>query len=138
MANPEPRRRKPKVRIDPAKRIRPRDLRRMERFLDNLPAPMNRIEAIYRVSASILQELLGEEWSEYHVFYKGLGLQGYLGGGDLDTHVLRVYTLADLLLNLQDVKGFTGVLSRVAGGDLEPSFAELEVGKLLAWTNVQF
>jgi hypothetical protein len=107
-------------------------------MMQRLPAPMNPLEATYRLSAGILLEFLGPEWIDYYLTHRGLSLEeGYLGR-DLDTHSLRTYALAELLLNLRHISGFQECLLLVAGGDLEAAFAELEVAKLLSWANVRF
>jgi hypothetical protein len=50
----------------------------------------------------------------------------------------RVRDLAELVANLLPVQGVESPLDLLAGGDIEPGYAELEVGKLLLMHNVPF
>ena len=80
---------------------------------------------------------MGPDWIDHYVTRLGLDFNSYLGA-DLDTFNLRMITLAELLLNMQDVKGFSECLSLLVDGRLEAAFAELDVGRVLSYSNVRF
>jgi hypothetical protein len=105
-----------------------------------MPPDLGRIEAYHYVSLYILIELLGDEWA---MRYLAIHDQPFLKTRskdfrDIDRFFLRVMSLAEMLLNLQDVPGFPACIERLAGGDIESAFAELEVGKLLSMFGVRF
>src|SRR5271169_1591181 len=50
----------------------------------------------------------------------------------------RVIDLAEILINLQDVPGFNGCLKKVRSGEIEGTYAELDLGRLLYAYKVQF
>jgi hypothetical protein len=127
----------PKVTVDPNRRVRPSAVRAMHRRLEGLPPPISPLEHIFRLSIHILHAFLGQKWFDYYLAKSGLAFESYLGG-DIETFMLRVYTLAELLLNLQHHAGFSECISLVAGGNLEAAFAELEVAKVLTFANVLF
>jgi hypothetical protein len=90
-----------------------------------------------RLSADIFHEFLGHEWVKYYIANKGL-LQGSTYFGKSDIFYLRIQTLAEMLLNLQDVPGFVGCLKLLAGGQIEAAYAELEAAKYLVMAGVRF
>jgi hypothetical protein len=58
-----------------------------------------------------------------------------------ETKTLRIFDLAEILLNLQMVEGFDGCVARLRRADaqqVESTFAELQVGKLLYVHDVDF
>jgi hypothetical protein len=114
-------------------------LRKMVREVtaSRLPKPLNMIEAGFRLSASILLDFFGPEWFDYYLTYKGLMLESTYFGGE-DRFFLRVTTLGEMLLNLQDVSGFRGCLRLLADGKIEAAFAELEVARFLSMCGVKF
>jgi hypothetical protein len=50
----------------------------------------------------------------------------------------RLIDLAEILINLQDVRGFNGCLKKLRGGDIEGTYAELDLGRLLYAYKVPF
>jgi hypothetical protein len=113
-------------------------LRKMVREVNSPrhPPPMNRTEASFRLSALILLDFMGAEWLDHYVTHKGLLLESTYFGKD-DLFYDRIVGLAEMMLNLQDVPGFKGCLSTMAG-DIESGYAELEVGKFLSWFGAKF
>lgn len=106
-----------------------------------MPPSLGSIEAYHYVALYILIELLGSQWATDHLtfhndeqFLKSKSKEFR----DIDSFFLRVMSLAEMLLNLQDIAGFSGCLELLARGDIESAFAELEVGKLLSMRGVRF
>jgi len=50
----------------------------------------------------------------------------------------RVVDLAELLFNLQNIEGFDDCISRMRQGVIEPTFAELDLGRMLFLSDVAF
>lgn len=131
----------PKVIIDPNNRIWAADLRGkvIEISLDDATrnSGVYLEDASFQLSVYILVKFLGVEWVNYYVGHRGLILiSSYFG--QTDTFFVRLQNLAEMLLNLQDVPGFSACLEQLAGDEIESAYAELEVGKLLSWLGVKF
>jgi hypothetical protein len=120
-------------------RITAATLRRMTSEIRSprLPAPISEIESEFRLSGYILLDFFGPDWIDHYLTYKGL-IRGSTYFGSDDNFYIRVITLAEMLLNLQDVPGFRSCLSIIARGDIEAGFAELEAAKFLSWFGVRF
>jgi hypothetical protein len=50
----------------------------------------------------------------------------------------KLVDFAELLLNLQDIHGFDTCIDRLKGGVIEPTFAELDLGRMLYCGDVDF
>jgi hypothetical protein len=57
---------------------------------------------------------------------------------EAEIQAFRTIDLAEILLNLQDVYGFDELTDRIKTSDVEPSLAELHVGRLLYINDVDF
>ena len=99
--------------------------------------PMHMLEASFRLSSAILWDFFGPEWVDYYLTYKGLIQETTYFGAD-EQFMLRVITLAEMLLNLQDVAGFGAPRSLIGRGDIEAGFSELEAAKFLCWSGAKF
>ena len=56
----------------------------------------------------------------------------------LDLTALRVIDLAEVLYNLQYVPGFDDCIAKMRNGDIEGTYAELDLGRMLYLNQVQF
>jgi hypothetical protein len=81
----------------------------------------------------VLGHFFGDRWVEQHLFGEGF-LRPPSKEIDREKQQrvgLTGYQLAEALFNLQDIEGFEGVYSRIAGGELEPCVGELEAAGFL-------
>ena len=96
----------------------------------------------YFVSMIVLQQFLGQEWLDKHVTGTAAPTDFLQNDWSTptrkNTHVLRVIQLAELLLNLQYVPNFREVLGQLKKDNIEATFAELEVGRLLVINRAPF
>jgi hypothetical protein len=100
------------------------------------------VEAVeYFLAANILRIALGDSWCDRHL------------GGNMNAHArfqmtadsfqrmkaqLWTAELAEILFNLQDVRGFDNRLRKLARDDLESAVSELEAARLLAISCLPF
>ncbi len=97
----------------------------------------------YITSCLILRSFLGLEWLERHVMGNTAPTDFFCNDcaneARSNAHKLRVIHLAEMLVNLKEVPNFGSVLKGLQEGPkVEPSFAELEAGKILAIFKVPF
>ena len=85
-----------------------------------------------------MAEVFGQKWTDENVGparKSGGFLKNDFADGDeaaAAAHFMRVTALAEMLLNLQHVPGYQECASQLtAAAQIESTFAELEVGKLL-------
>ena len=100
----------------------------------------------------ILRKLVGSYWAEKNITGSAQGsekLPGPRGYLELDfsadeireTKTLRLYDLAEIIFNLQTVEGFDECMRRLrtaSGGQVEATYAELQVAKLLYVHDMDF
>ena len=85
---------------------------------------------------------MGIEWLKYYVL-KDANRKSYLYP-DFSTedgkkyYTIDVYTLADLLFNLQDVEGFDDCLEPMIGGGIPAVMSELLCGMMLRQSGYRF
>ena len=94
------------------------------------------------VATDVLLNFLGLEWLKVHVLAEEGPTDFFKNANDTFdqkiAHTFRVIHLAEMLLNLQPVPGFSFVLSGLKGGEIESRFAELEIAKLMFFYRVPF
>ena len=81
----------------------------------------------------VLGHFFGDRWVEEHSFDEGF-LRPPSKEIDREKQQrvgLTGYQLAEALFNLQEIDGFEGVYTRIAGGELEPCGGELEAAGFL-------
>jgi hypothetical protein len=107
-----------------------------------LLGPQNDVtSAAYLLSGEIVGNFLGRSWIEQYIKGASLPVDFYFydsANANLDVHMRRAIDLGEMLFNLQSVKNFDQCLIQLKGGQMEPAFAELEVGKILKIYNVDF
>lgn len=100
--------------------------------------PTNRT---FYLSVAILKYFLGEKWLEEHV--EDNRRPGYLrldweNKTTNETQTFRIVDLAELFFNLQDVRGFDHCIQRMKEGDIEGTYAELDLGRMLYSNEIEF
>ncbi len=101
----------------------------------------------YALAVEIIRGYLGHSWILTHIL-SGPDPTGFFRNqwqtaperddNDMRIGVSRLNSLAEMLLNMAHVPGFSGVRRRMASGDIEPTFTELEVGKNLCFIEKPF
>jgi hypothetical protein len=98
---------------------------------------------LYHTARYILAEVFGEDWINENVgpasapgdFLKN----AFANETDAAAHFMRVTTLAEMILNLQRISGYSDCASQLETvAQIESTFAELEVGKLLYLYGIPF
>jgi len=122
-------------------------------YIATLPREMteDRGRKHYHVWTYVIRKFLGEEWVSKHVLAHTLNPRqlGPVGFLELDfssneireNKTLRIFDLAEILINLQLIEGFDECIKRLKTGDaqqVEATFAELQVGKLLYVHDMNF
>jgi len=84
---------------------------------------------------------LGNAWADEHV--QDNGQSGYVRLNWRDrtqTQIqsFRIVDLGELLFNLQHTDGFDDCISRMQSGDIEATYAELDLGRMLYQSNLNF
>jgi hypothetical protein len=91
---------------------------------------------------SVLRHFFGRKWIQAHIL--GAGAKGFLANvfdNDAKTRVIRgfrITDLAEMLYNLQRIDGFYECIDRMRKGQIESTYAELDVGKLLFMHRIPF
>jgi hypothetical protein len=87
---------------------------------------------------------LGRAWVARHIEKRSQGGGGFFrstfsDGPEAALHVVRVVSLAEMMVNLQRVRGYSECASQLLNPrKIEATYAELEVGKLLFLHGVRF
>jgi hypothetical protein len=89
-----------------------------------------------KLATAVLQKFLGPDWIEKHITKSKTGyLRNDVSTPKVhETHRMRRIVLAEMLYNLQGVKGFRSCLVELAGGQVESTYGALEIGRMLATT----
>jgi hypothetical protein len=89
-----------------------------------------------------VSDFFGQEWVDEHVSPERTTagfLRVPLGeGADTQISALKLVDFAELLRNLQDIPGFDACIDRMQHGVIESTFAELDLGRMLYCSNVDF
>jgi hypothetical protein len=93
------------------------------------------------VSQGILVSFFGRDWAEKNSFTAAKN--SFLRGRPQNEqawgeHIIRVRGLAELIYNMQAVRGLDDVLDQIRDRMLSSGYAELEIGKLLMRNNIRF
>jgi hypothetical protein len=86
-----------------------------------------------KFAIAVLQKFLGVDWLNTHIRYSSDGFLRCETRDESLREVLRMrrITLAEMLFNLQKMGGFRSCLVELYGGQIEPTYAALEIGRLL-------
>jgi hypothetical protein len=106
------------------------------RILNNL-IPFRMTESITarsdKLAIAVLQKFFGPDWIRDHI---GVSTRGFLRSDNAtpeirETQRMRRIMLAEMLFNLQKIKGFKSCLVDLYGGQIESTYAALEIGRIL-------
>jgi len=95
----------------------------------------------YLVAVTLLERYFGFKWIEKHILdeppngFFGRGVADEINDGIV---MRKVINLAEFLINLAPQKNIDTILHMIASGEIESSYAELEVAKFLMTRNVSF
>ena len=120
-------------------------LEALQKCFDELPkewAGQNSELQSFAVSAAVVRGLLGERWFNRHVMPNSRNY-GIFTINDssfkaFESSMFRIIDLAELLFNLQHVHGFDECIDRLRSGDLEGTYAELDLGRMLYLNRAAF
>jgi hypothetical protein len=88
-----------------------------------------------------MNHFFGVEWLKKHFIHaKKTSYLGFDLSNDTarERRTWRVIHLAEMLFNMQHIAGFDACIAQMAGGKIESTYAELEIGKELFWRDVRF
>ena len=94
------------------------------------------------LSIAIIKHFLGLDWANQHVSPE-VRTPGFLRvipgyGAETQISAFRVVDFAELLWNLETVPGFDLCLERLKSADIESTYAELDLGRMLYCGDVDF
>jgi len=96
----------------------------------------------FTINASIIRYFLGDAWFEKHMYldaHPDSFLRPDFSKGDADPrYSIHTLEFAEMLLNLQVVRGFARVLENLSLKQLESGLAELHIGTILRKFGVPF
>ena len=97
---------------------------------------------IYHTAKYVLNEVLRREWVARHIEKTrsgGFFRSNFSDSPEAELHLVRVVSLAEMMINLQHVRGYSECASQLQNPyQIEATHAELEVGKLLFVHRVRF
>lgn len=102
--------------------------------------PLDLHRRMYALALGILDALMGEPWVRANVVGKHGSPDYFRAAADSTErrkNSARVITFAEMLFNLQDVKGFERRLPQLRAGDVESGVAELQAAALLTAAGFQ-
>jgi len=89
----------------------------------------------FYLAISVIKYFLGEEWLYEHVSpeRRTPGFLRVVAGHSAETQVstLKIVDFAELLFNLQHIAGVNTCIDRLKQGVIEPTYAELDLGRML-------
>ncbi|MGO4870345.1 MAG: hypothetical protein ACLPGW_06990 [Roseiarcus sp.] len=99
-------------------------------------------ERVYRLSVAVLRHFFGEPWFNKHVMSASAPTEflrrDFSTPQRREKHGFLVVELAEMLINLQNVDGFDGCIAQMAHGQIESTYAELDIAKSLCAHNISF
>jgi hypothetical protein len=95
----------------------------------------------FYLSLAIAKYFFGREWLDDHI--EDTGRPGYLRLNwrdrvQAEVQSFRLVDFAELLFNLQHVEGFDDCIKKMRAGDVEGTYAELDLGRMLYQSSVDF
>lgn len=114
-------------------------LRRINNLLPHRYTDSHTAKA-YHLAVPALRKVFGGEWSERYV---ESATTGFLRNDrstphSRETHFMRAAILVEMLWNLQDVEGFKECASLIKRGQIESTYAVLEIARMLFARNIAF
>lgn len=104
----------------------------LQKAFDGLPAPARITAATesFAVASAVLRGFLGAKWFDKHVTSGFLTIDESTPKRREET-LFRVIDLSEVLYNLQNVTGFDECIERMRNRDIEGTYAELDLGRML-------
>jgi hypothetical protein len=115
----------------------------LQKGFDELPGdpPLNGVTKSLALGAGVIRGFLGNVWFDRHILPEGK--KGFLTIDEStperrEETFFRVIDLAEVLYNLQYTPGFDECIERMRKGDVEGTYAELDLGRMLFLNRVPF
>jgi hypothetical protein len=104
--------------------------------------PEMRYDLAAETPCPVIKYFFGEEWIEEHLSPQRAA-DGFLRvvpgeAADAQISAFKIVDFAELLYNLQHIPGFYVCIDRIRRGTLEPTYAELDLGRMLYCRGVEF
>jgi hypothetical protein len=94
------------------------------------------------LAIAVVKYFLGQEWLDEHVSWERNtpGFLRVIAGQSAETQIstFKLVDFAELLWNLQWTAGFDVCIDRLSQGVIEPTYAELDLGRMLYCGSVSF
>jgi hypothetical protein len=115
-------------------------LRMLHDTLAALPPEVreNKATDSFLLAAAILKHYFSQEWLDTNLNKPGFLQINECDQSSKDLSALRMIDLAEVIYNLQLVLGFDDCIARMKAGDIEGTFAELDLGRMLFLNSVSF
>jgi hypothetical protein len=86
-----------------------------------------------QLAIAVLRKFLGQDWIEKHVGSKTPGFLNLSGKTplEIESRRMRRVALAEMLFNLQKISGFDSCVENLADGQIESTYASLDVARML-------
>jgi hypothetical protein len=112
--------------------------------LNGFPAEarVNGVTESFMLALALLKYFFGEAWVNEHVT-PDTARPNYLRidestAENRDLSAVRIIDLGEVIFNLQEVEGFDDCIARMGAGDIEGTFGELDLGRMLFLNEVPF
>jgi hypothetical protein len=117
---------------------------RLRAFVERMPPSQSADpgERVYRLCVAVLRHFFGEPWFNKHVMNASAPTdflrRDFSTPERRERHGFLVVELAEKLINLQNVEGFEQCIAQMKHGQIESTYAELDIGKSLRAHDVGF
>jgi hypothetical protein len=116
----------------------------LQQTLNGLPADArtNGVTESFMLALGVLKHFFGEAWLDEFIT-PDTAKRNFLRIDEStqekkDLSAVRVIDLAEVIFNLQGVEGFDDCIARMSAGDIEGTFGELDLGRMLHLNKVPF
>jgi hypothetical protein len=109
--------------------------------LARLSTPLNGVQESLLLAGAILKYYFGQDWLNKYLLpdaTKPNYLRIVADTISQDRTALRAIDLAEMIYNLQHLRGFDECIAKMRNGDIEGTYAELDLGRMLYLYKVPF
>src|SRR5262249_24349017 len=87
----------------------------------------------YKLSKAVLEKFVGSDWINHHIDKAKSGYRRFRTDPPQarETHYMRTILLAEMRYNLQKIENFDCCLHELVAGQVESTYAALEIGRIL-------